>query len=162
MNKTGSLRAHLEAAIPQLRHRKDSLLVFLDNGSLRCTAAPGLSFEYQYDLNVVLTDFAGHPDAVMIPLLAWVGIHQRELLENLDKANGSIKFEAEILSNKSVDLSITLPLTERVIVKKQADGTLQVTHPDEPQPEPYLEARHWQLIANGEPLADWESPEAPA
>ena len=162
MNKSTSLRAHLQAAVPQLRHRKDSMKVFLDSGSLRCTAAPGLSFEYQYDLNVVLTDFPGHPDAVMIPLLAWVGIHQRELLENLDKANGSIKFEAEILTNEIVDLSITLPLTERVIVKKQADGKLQVTHPDEPQPEPYLEAGHWQLIANGEPLADWESPEAPA
>ena len=142
MNKPESLRAHLLAAVPQLRHGKDRLLVFIDSGSLRCTAAPGLSFEYQYDLNLVLTDFAAHPDTVMVPLLAWVLIHQRELLENLEKANGSIKFDAEILTNASVDLSITLPLTERVIVKRQPDDTLQITHPDEPQPT-------------------WDSPEAP-
>ena len=72
MNKHESLRAHLLAAIPELKRNPDRLLVFIDNGSLRSTAAPGLSFEYSYTLNLILTDFAGHPDAVAIPLFAWV------------------------------------------------------------------------------------------
>ncbi|MDH0099932.1 phage tail protein [Stutzerimonas stutzeri] len=157
MNKPESLRAHLLAAIPELKRNPDRLLVFIDNGSLRSTAAPGLSFEYSYTLNLILTDFAGHPDAVAIPLLAWVLVNQRELMENQERGRDAIKFEADILDNSKVDLSITLPLTERVIVKRMDDGTLQVDHPPEPQLDEFFPAGPWQLFGNGELLAEWES-----
>lgn len=157
MNKPESLRAHLLAAVPQLKSNPDRLMVFIDEGTIRSTAAPGLSFEYAYTLNVILTDFPGHPDAVAIPLLAWVLVNQRELMENLDKSKEAITFEADVLDSSKVDLSIKLPLTERVIVKKQPDETLLVTHPNEPQLEPYLPAGTWQLYGNGELLAEWES-----
>ncbi len=133
MNKPSALRAHLLAAVPELHKNPDRLLVFIDNGTIRSTAAPGLSFEYSYTLNVILTDYAGHPDAVAIPLLAWLLVNQPELLTNLEKGKTAIAFEADVLDNSKVDLSLKLPLTERVIVKKQEDGTLQVSHPDEPQ-----------------------------
>ena len=45
MNKPDSLRAHLLAAIPELKHNPDRLLIFIDNGKIRCTGAAGLSFE---------------------------------------------------------------------------------------------------------------------
>ena len=157
MNKPESLRAHLLAAIPELKRNPDRLLVFIDNGSLRSTAAHGLSFEYSYTLNLILTDFAGHPDAVAIPLFAWVLVNQRELMENLEKGRDAIKFEADILDNSKVDLSITLPLTERVIVKRMDDGTLQVDHPPEPQLDEFFPAGPWQLFGNGELLAEWDS-----
>lgn len=133
MNKPSALRAHLLAAVPELHKNPDRLLVFIDNGTIRSTAAPGLSFEYSYTLNVILTDYAGHPDAVAIPLLAWLLVNQPELLTNLEKGKTAIAFEADVLDNSKVDLSLKLPLTERVIVKKQEDGSLQVSHPDEPQ-----------------------------
>ncbi len=132
MKKPESLRDHLLAAIPELKRNPDRLLVFVDNGSMRSTAAPGLSFEYSYTLNIILTDFAGSPDAVAILLFSWVLINQRELMENLEKGRDAIKFEADILDNSKVDLSITLPLTERVIIKRLDDGTLEVSHPAEP------------------------------
>jgi len=157
MNKPESLRAHLVAAIPELKRNPDRLLVFVDNGSMRSTAAPGLSFEYSYTLNLILTDFAGHPDAIAIPLFAWVLVNQRELMENLERGRDAIKFEADILDNSKVDLSITLPLTERVIVKRLDDGTLHIEHPPEPQLDAFLPAGPWQLIADGEVLAEWES-----
>lgn len=157
MNKPESLRAHLLAAIPELKRNPDRLLVFIDNGSMRSTAAPGLSFEYSYTLNLILTDFAGHPDAVAIPLFAWVLVNQRELMENLERGRDAIKFEADILDNSKVDLSITLPLTERVIVKQQADGTLHIDHPPEPQLDEFFPAGPWQLFGNGELLAEWDS-----
>ncbi|MCB4794251.1 phage tail protein [Pseudomonas sp. NP21570] len=157
MNKPESLRAHLLAAIPELKRNPDRLLVFIDNGSMRSTAAPGLSFEYSYTLNLILTDFAVHPDAVAIPLFAWVLVNQRELMENQQKGMDAIKFEADILDNSKVDLSITLPLTERVIVKRMDDGTLQVDHPPEPQLDEFFPAGPWQLFGNGELLAEWGS-----
>lgn len=157
MNKPESLRAHLLAAIPELKRNPDRLLVFIDNGSLRSTAAPGLSFEYSYTLNLILTDFAGHPDAVAVPLFAWVLVNQRELMENLERGRDAIKFEADILDNSKVDLSITLPLTERVIVKRQADGTLQATHPAEPvvDDELFLVPAMRVETPDGELLAEW-------
>jgi hypothetical protein len=157
MNKPDSLRNHLLAAVPELRNNPDCLLVFIDNGTVRSTAAVGLSFEYAYTLNVILTDFAGHPDALMIPLLAWLMVNQHELIANLEKGKEAISFEADVLDNSKVDLSIKLALTERVIVKKQDDGTLQVSHPDEPQLEPFLPAGDWKLYAGGELLAEWQS-----
>ncbi|MGK8477783.1 phage tail protein [Stutzerimonas stutzeri] len=133
MNKPSALRAHLLAAVPELHKNPDRLLVFIDNGTIRSTAAPGLSFEYSYTLNIILTDYAGHPDAVAIPLLAWLLVNQPELLTNLEKGKTAIAFEADVLDNSKVDLSLKLPLTERVIVKKQDDGSLQVNHPNEPE-----------------------------
>ena len=133
MNKPESLRAHLVATVAELKHNPERLLIFIDNGKVRCTAAVSLSFEYSFDLQVILTDFAGHPDSVMLPLLGWLSVHQSELLENLNKSTAGIQFEADILDNSKVDLSLTLPLTERVVVSRDAEGNTTIRHPGEPQ-----------------------------
>lgn len=160
MNKPDSLRVHLLAAIPELKQNPDRLLIFIDNGKIRCTAATGLSFEYAYDLQIILTDFAGHPDSVMLPLLGWLGVNQSELLVNLDKSAVGIKFEADIIDNSKVDMSLTLPLTERVIVKKQDDGTFTAKHAAEPQYTPYEQIDGpIQVFADGLLIAEWQSPQ---
>ena len=160
MNKPSALRAHLLAAVPELHKNPDRLLVFIDNGTIRSTAAPGLSFEYSYTLNVILTDYAGHPDAVAIPLLAWLLVNQPELLTNLEKGKTAIAFEADVLDNSKVDLSLKLPLTERVIVKKQDDGSLQVSHPNEPElfEETFTIEGLRLETPSGEVIAQWGEP----
>lgn len=159
MNKPESLRQHLHQAIPELAKNPDRLLVFIDNGTMRSTSAPGLSFEYAYTLNLIFTDFAGHPDSIAVPLFAWLLVHQNELMANLERAKDSVKFEADILDNKKVDLSITLPLTERVIVKPQASGQLSVTHPPEPPLDGPFAASSWELYdADQNLLAAWDNP----
>lgn len=133
MNKPESLRTHLLSTIGELKHNPDRLLIFIDNGKIRCTAAASLSFEYSFDLQVILTDFAGHPDSVMLPVLGWLKVNQADLLENLNKSAEGIQFEADILDNSKVDLSLTLSLTERVIVRTDAGGNTTIRHPGEPQ-----------------------------
>jgi len=133
MNKPESLRAHLLATVAEFKHNPDRLLIFIDNGKVRCTAAHTLSFEYSFDLQIILTEFAGHPDSVILPILGWLSVHQSELLENLDKAKDGIQFEADILDKNKVDLSLTLPLTERVVVGTDDQGNTTVKHPNEPQ-----------------------------
>lgn len=133
MNKHENLRAHLLATVAELKHNPDRLLIFIDNGKVRCTAAPSLSFEYSFELQIILTEFAGHPDSVILPILGWLSINQSELLENLDKVKTGIQFEAEIIDTSKVDFSLTLPLTERVIVGRDADGNTTVKHAGEPQ-----------------------------
>lgn len=157
MNKPNSLRKHLLEHITELRNDPDRLLIFIENGKVRSTAAAGLSFEYEYSLQMIITDFAGHPDSVMIPLLGWLRTNQHELLANFDKNKDGIQFDAEIMANDLVDLSITLPLTERVIVRPQEDGTLDVKHPQEPQLAEGYPAQKYELIIDGAPVTEWES-----
>ena len=108
MYKPESLRAHLLAAVPGLRQNPERLLIFIEEGTMRCTAAAGLSFEWGYTLNLTFTDYAGEPDVIAVALFAWLRVHQLELLQNLDQAKQAVRFEAELLSNKMVDLAVTL------------------------------------------------------
>lgn len=163
MNKPASLRAALAAALPELSRDPDRLLVFIDKGSVQSTFAGGLSWEYAYTLNIILTDYAGHPDAVILPLLQWVRINQSELLDNVDQRPHGITFEADILDAGKVDMSIALKLTERVVARVEGDR-IDLTHVGEPQPEARLTTRHWQLWlrnhlgADDSLLAEWDQP----
>ncbi len=161
MKKPDSLRTHMLAAVKELQRDPERMLIFVDKGNIRCTMANGLSYEYVYDLNFILTEFSGEPEAVMLPLLDWLRINQNELLVNLEKNSESLKFEAVLLDNRSVDLSITLPITERVIVKRKDDGALDISFPDEPQYETATEPKLFKLIdrKTSEVLAEWMSSE---
>ncbi|MFA9487178.1 MULTISPECIES: phage tail protein [unclassified Moraxella] len=131
MKKPNQLRTHLLASLPELAKNPDRLLIFVDEGRMVNTLANGLSFEYRYTLNVIITDFSEDMAAVAVALYAWLREHQSELMANLDKAKDGVKFVADILDNRKVDLSITLPLTERVIVK-ETDGKAVISYPPEP------------------------------
>lgn len=128
MNKPESLRAQLLAAVPRLRHSRNRLLVFIDKGKLSCTAAASLYRGYVFELKITFCDFAEYSDAVILPLLAWVRTEQSERLANLGNSAQSIGFKTDILNNSKVDLAITPPLTERVVVKHRPDGTNQPQH----------------------------------
>lgn len=158
MNKPSSLRAHLLTHVRELSGSPDRLLTFIENGKVRCTAAAGLSFEYEYQLQLIITDYAGHPDTIMIPLLDWLRVNQPDTLANFDKNKDAIQFDAEILANDLVDLSITLPLSERVIVKP-VEGGLNVTHPPEPQLTEHLPQQEYTLYLGGVDSGSWTSGE---
>ncbi|KEZ98900.1 tail protein, partial [Xanthomonas vasicola pv. vasculorum NCPPB 895] len=49
---------------------------------------------------------------------------------------GEIAFEADILANDAVDLSIKLPLTERVVVTTKDGGGYDMAHAPEPVIDP--------------------------
>lgn len=136
MLKPDLLRAFLTAAIPALQGVADRLQVFIDKGSIRATGVPARSgvvgFEYRYTCTLILQDFAGHPDAVMLPVVAWVALNEPELLANYDKNRTGIAFEADILSAKAIDLQISLDLTERVIATPRLGGGFDIVHAAEP------------------------------
>ena len=154
MIKPDDLRTHLTQALPNLSRDPDRLLVFIDQGTLGATFSPNLSFEWRYTLNLIFTDFAGDPDAIMIALLAWIHDNQSNLLLNPDQQN-AIQFEAEILNNTALDLSIKLPLTERVVVKERAGGGQSVVHAPEPLLETPYTAKQWAVYAGDELLCQW-------
>lgn len=135
MIKPDSLRAAIAAAVPDLAANPDKFLVFADAGALAAVGTGSLSFEYRYTLNLILTDFAGDADLVMIALLRWVHRNQSDLLNNPTTRSSSITFEVDHLNNATCDLSIKLPLSESVRVTTGADGKLVINHKQEPVPE---------------------------
>lgn len=159
MIKPASLREHLNAAVPELGRDPDRLLVFIKQGSLVATYAAGLSFEYRYTLHLIVTDFAGHPDAIMVPLMVWLSRQQPELLAN-PALRESIAFDAELLANDKVDLEIKLPLTERVGVHARAAGGFDVEHYPEPELEQALPGGRWDVYLKGEWIGGWDVPAA--
>ncbi|PRC90873.1 phage tail protein [Solimicrobium silvestre] len=158
MYKPPNLRQHLTNAIPDLKQNPDKLLIFADQGHTVASGTGSLSFEYQYRLNIIITDFSGDPDAIMVPLLAWITVHQIELLANPDLRKKGIGFEVDFNNHETIDISIALNLTERTIVKQQDGGKLQITHPPEPQTTPAFDDAFWTLYAGDSLLAEWVTP----
>lgn len=133
MNKLGQIRDILTAAVPDLKRNPESLHLFIENGSIYATGAGlNLSFEYRFELQILITDYAGHADSIMVPLLAWCRSNQPELLQNEDRRDG-FKFRAEQLNDKTADIEITLKLTEGVKVwLDNATQKLKIEHIPEP------------------------------
>ncbi|RAR53893.1 tail completion protein R (GpR) [Paraburkholderia unamae] len=131
MNKPGSARAALEKAIPSLVDEPDKLTVFIDSGSIAATGGHTVSFEYRYTLNLLLLDFGGEADDVMIALVEWARANQPDLVTNWDQRETGITFECDVLNNATVDLSIKMKLSESIAVTTAADGSRTVQHVDD-------------------------------
>ncbi|MCW5320544.1 phage tail protein [Verminephrobacter aporrectodeae subsp. tuberculatae] len=158
MLKPPSLRAHLARAVPKLKKDPDRLVVLARAGRLQTTGTGSLSFEYAYTLQVVVLDYAGHADAITVPILAWVAVNQPEIFDNPERREKSIRFEVEYQNASTVDLSVEIDLTERVLVRprtKQA-GAYDITHVGEPPHPAWPQQREeWSLWLHDEKIAEW-------
>jgi len=131
MLKPAQLRQALTASVPLLQNNPDNLHLFIDNGRVVSTLATSLSFEYQYQLNLVITDYAGDADLIMVPVLAWLRENQPDIMTTEHKRQTGFTFKVDVLSDTLSDISVDLQLTERVIVK-ELNGALHVGHVPEP------------------------------
>jgi hypothetical protein len=147
MLKPQQLRQALTDSVPELQRNPDALNVFIDSGRIVSTLASSLSFEYQYRLNMVITDY--------VPLLAWLRTNEPDIMATEEKRRTGFTFQADVISDTTSDISIELQLSERVIVK-QADDGLHVTHVGE-NPLPDNDARPVQLYVRGEMVSEWQT-----
>lgn len=155
MYKPASLRAHLLKQVPGLQ--AETLHTFVDGGHIEATASTSMSYVYHYSMQAIITDYVGHSDAVILPILTWLRTHQPELFLSTTLMADSFKFEADILNHESYDFGITLKLTERVSIK--TEGRLaQVQHHGEPPLEPFADVDRWELIVLGESVGVWDTP----
>lgn len=153
MLKPKQLREALTASVPLLQRNPDSLNMFIDGGRIASTLASSLSFEYQYQLNIVITDYADDIDLIMVPVLAWLRENQPDIMATEEKRRTGFTFKADVISDSLCDVSIDLQLTEHVLVK-QENGALHVTHLPEP-PLPENIERPLQLYVHGELVSEW-------
>jgi hypothetical protein len=150
MNKLASLRAHLLSIPGEITIEPDDLLTFADSGQI-ISSASGTNehYEFKYKGNIIISNYSGQADKLAYWLLQWMKANQPDHLDD------PIQFEADILNDDSVDLSLTIELNETVKIEQTADGIL-LHHVDEPSIEPIpLDAATWTLAANGDEVANW-------
>ncbi|WP_136067088.1 phage tail protein [Modicisalibacter radicis] len=151
MKKLHLLRTHLINAVPGLARDPDRLLTFVEDGSIEFRRGENLSHEYQFAAQLVLTDFADDLDTVMLPLLQWLAEYQPDA-----DPTEAVTFEAEILSNQSVDVALRVQLTERVIAKVDCDnGSIQVEHALPRFERDTCPTTHWQIYTREPGEQDW-------
>lgn len=155
MLKPQQLRKALTDSVPLLQRNPDSLNVFIDSGRIVSTLANSLSFEYQYRLNMVITDYTGDIDVLIVPMLAWLRVNEPDMMATKEKQQSGFTFKADVISDTASDISIDLLLSERVIVK-ELDGDLHVTHLNE-NPLPENDYRPLQVYAHGVLVSEYQS-----
>lgn len=160
MIKLQSLRRHLLKAVPELARNPEQLHTFVNDGKVKFARGEHLSHQYSVDAQILITDYSGSLDTVMIPLLQWLNHYQPDLVE--DEA---IQLEAEILNNHSWDLALTVRLTERVVAKVDCEtGSINAEHRMPEFPVDACPAKSWQLNIKhpGDDdytrEAEWDSP----
>lgn len=168
MLKLNSLRNLLLQCLPQENISPERLKVIGENGRVLCSAARSLSYQWQYTARVLVLDYSGHPDAIMVPVIAWMQRNQFEQLQNPDLREKAIQFRVEPLTPRTFDIGIELMLTEDAHVSHDAPpnqpNRLRIEHPDEPLPFHLVDMNeHWELWLNDtQKLAEWDFAPPPA
>ncbi len=153
MLKPESLKKALADAVPVLKINPEMLRLFVDSGNLVATLGTSLSFEKRYTLNVMVTDFTGDADLLLVPVLAWLRENQPDIMETDAGQEKGFTFEADLNNDSSFDISINLALTERTLVK-EVGAALHVRRiPEPPPPNPVTPPA--ELYINGELVSKW-------
>ena len=154
MLKPKSLRHALNNAVPVLKDNPEMLRIFIDSGVIAATLAASLSFENRYTLNVMVTDFRGDLDLLLVPVEAWLRENQPDIMTTDEGKKHGFTYIADINNDESHDISISLKLTERTTVR-EVDRALHVSHAPEP-PLPELVERPTRLYADGVLVSRWD------
>jgi len=149
MRKLQLLRQAIIDANPSLQRDPDQLLTFIEQGSIRFHVGEdvdNLSHQYTFTAQIVLLEFGGDVDAIIVPLLRWLSIYEPGLAPD-----DAVTFEAEVVKNNAVDLVLSVQLTERVVVYRNDQGAYVVEHRDDPRALEDYGPRNWQLIIQHNP-----------
>jgi hypothetical protein len=125
MEKPGSLRAAIEAYLPDLKRDPDRLRMWVEQGAVRSVQGADASFLLQYKLTGVLIEYPGHPSLVWLAINNWLAAYQPDLLAPLTPG---YRFEADILDSETVDLQFELDLDEVVSVTPRDGGGYELIH----------------------------------
>lgn len=156
MLKPIELRQYLERAVPKLRRSPENFKMFVAGGRLHTTGTEKLAWMYGYTLQLQFLDWTDHADVVVAPLLIWLRQHQFDVVDSPDKPG--IRFNAEYLDAKCMDLVLDVDLTERVIGKphESKPGALQLHHLDDRPPLHIPTQERWELYIQDEKVAEWD------
>lgn len=150
MRKPVELRAWLCEHVPPLRKHPDKLHLIIEKGAVATKRGRGLGFEYRYTLQIIVTDYADPADTLTVPLLAWISVHQPDLIDDIAKRDRAIGIEVDIIDHQAADIALTLELSERVLVIPRAGGGYECQHLPEPPPPDLDGPTLWEVYLKGE------------
>ena len=107
------------------------------------------------------TGYSGDADTIIVALIAWLKVHQLDLLANVETRKHGIAFEVDFSNHEKVDISIKLYLTERVAVKTGEASRQDIKQLAGIQHMPAYTDEFWKLFDGDTLLAEWRTPEAP-
>lgn len=154
MLKPQQLRAELTSCLQWLQRNPESMQVRVQGGSIAATLATSLSHEYSYTLNLLFLDYTGDLDLIVVPIQAWLRENQPDIMATAEKRRTGFTFATDFNNDGSYDFSVSLQLTECVVVNEQDGGALHVKHLPEP-PLPENVTRPLQLFVHGELVSEW-------
>ena len=154
MHKLKSLRQALIDAIPQLNANPERLQMSIGGGNIDARQASSLSFEKRYALNVKVSGFTGDSEGFFVPVLAWLRENQPDIFTLDEGRKNGYTFAIVLNDDDTMDITISVQLTERILVS-QDQGALHATYsPEPPLPEPVTRPK--ALYVNGELVSQWE------
>ncbi len=153
MQKMKSLRSALTNAVPQLKTNPEMMRIFADEGNVDARLVASLSHEKIYTLTVIVCDFVGDPDLIFVSMAAWLRENQPDICTTDEGRKKGYRFQMGLNDGDSVDISISLQLTERTLVRDE-NGALHVSYAPEP-PLPDSVTRPTELYINGELVSKW-------
>lgn len=154
MHKLKSLRQALIDAIPQLNAHPERLQMSVGSGNIDARLAPSLSFEKRYALNAKVSGFAGDSEGFFVPVLAWLRENQPDMFTLDEGHKNGYTFAIVLNDDDTMDISISVQVTERILVSLE-QGALHATYsPEPPLPEPVTRPK--ELYINGELVSKWE------
>ena len=169
MLKLNSLRNLILTAVPRLQDAPGQVIVMAEGGRIQATGTDALSFEMHYTACVWVLGLSEHPDAVIVPALAWHRLQQAELYAS-GQPGDAFRFEAQPLDDvEAIDLHLRLQMSERVIVTQDA-ATGRVTaahHAPEPGPIGFADKPERWVVELRHPdgerqrLAEFDGPALP-
>lgn len=131
MLKPAAIRAALTAHLPELATDPDRLRLWIDKGRVRTRQTASFAFELAYTLNIVVIDWT-HPPVIIFAILNdWLRRFQPSLVAS--QAAEGYSFEADIMTNEAIDLSIDLALTEAVVAVRNDAGGWDMQIVEEPE-----------------------------
>ncbi|MGU3486991.1 phage tail protein [Enterobacter bugandensis] len=155
MHKLKSLRQALIDAIPLLNASPERLQMSVGSGHIDARQASSLSFEKHYQLNAKVSGFTGDSEGLFVPVLAWLRENQPDIFTLDEGRKNGCSFTIVLNDDDTMDISVSLQLTERMLVA-QDQSALYVTYSTEPPlPEPVT--RPTSLYINGELVSQWEA-----
>ncbi|MCX8290750.1 phage tail protein [Enterobacter pseudoroggenkampii] len=154
MHKLKSLRQALIDAIPQLNANPERLQMSVGSGNIDARLASSLSFEKRYVLNGKVSGFTGDSEGFFVPVLAWLRENQPDIFTLDEGRKNGYTFTLVLNDDDTMDITISVQLTERILVT-QEQGALHATYsPEPPLPEPVTRPK--ALYINGELVSQWE------
>ena len=151
MKKPALIREFLIERTPWLNNDPTRLATFAEKGHIVATGDASsfngrLCYEHQYTLTLVVLDFPGDPEEIIVPLMEWLTTNQPDFIQNPDWQTSGLKFEVEVIDKHKVDLVVYILLTERIDARVR-DGQAaisaeryEIKSADEPQYDQLLEA----------------------